>query len=607
MTDIREYLKENVLLFDGALGTYLTSILKGYRGTPEEVVLTEPETIARIHRQYMENGAKAIMTDTFAANRINFPDLAGQIIKKGYETALKAAGSQAYVFADIGPIDTPLAESPLSGRSGDASDRSADEYIWVAERFLECGATAFIFETLASMDGIARTCEFIKSKCPGAFIIVSFAILPDGYSREGIFTSSLMKQAAGCSAIDAIGMNCVQGAVHMMDAVSALDFRDLGGRFFCAMPNAGYPVVLNHRTVYEGDPSFYAQNLGRMVDLGARIVGGCCGTTPVHIAQVSEVLARRTQEAPAGPRIETSAPAGKIATVSEESTFWSSLTSGKKVIAVELDPPEDAVLDRFMKGARTLKDAGADVLTIADCPIARARMDSSLLACKIKRELDLDVLPHMTCRDRNLNAAKALLLGLFAEDVRNILLVTGDPIPTAERDEVKSVYQFNSRKLAAFVSGLSKNCLPEGFHIFGALNLNARNFDVQLRLAKDKIANGMCGFLTQPVLTQRALDNLVRAREELAGSYLLGGLIPVVSERNARYMDSEINGISVDPRIIRAYEDRSKEECTRLAIDITSRIACEIAPHVDGYYIVTPFMRTVLVSRIIATIRSSCS
>ena len=247
---------------------------------------------------------------------------------------------------------------------------------------------------------------------------------------------------------------------------------------------------------------------------------------------------------------------------------------------------------------KRLRDAGVDVLTIADCPIARARMDSSLLACKVRRELEMDVLPHMTCRDRNLNATKALLLGLYAESVRNVLLVTGDPIPTAERDEVKSVYQFNSRKLAAFVSELGRQTLPGGFHIFGALNINARNFDVQLKLARQKIEKGMVGFLTQPVLTETAVENLKRAKEEL-DAYLLGGLIPIVSERNARFMDSEVNGVSVSQEIIKAYEGKNRAESEDLAVEITLKIARQIGPYVDGYYIVTPFNRTSLIERIV--------
>jgi homocysteine S-methyltransferase len=278
------------------------------------------------------------------------------------------------------------------------------------------------------------------------------------------------------------------------------------------------------------------------------------------------------------------------------------LEQGKKIFAVELDPPKNAELGKFMSGAWTLKGAGVDAITIADCPIGRARMDSSLLACKLRRELDIDPLPHMTCRDRNLNATKALLLGLSVEGVDNVLVVTGDPIPSAERDEVKSVFNFNSRKLSHFIADLNQQELERPFHVFGALNVNARNFHVELARAKQKVEAGVSGFLTQPVLTAEALENLKLAHKTLDAK-ILGGIIPVVSYRNACFMQSEIAGITVAEEIIELYKDKSREEAEALAVKISARIAKEIAPYVDGYYLMTPFLRVNLMVQIMDEIR----
>ena len=586
--DIREYLKSNILLFDGAMGTYLTSKDRTYRNAPEAANIEKPELIRDIHTEYLQAGSMAITTNTFGANRQNFPDDCDEIIEKGYRLAEEAASKyNAFVFADIGPMDIGAIELP------EDVDESEHEYIRIAGRFLEMGASNFLFETQSIPDGIPEAAKFIKEKNPEAFIIASFAVLPDGFTRDGVFASQLAEIVGSCPYIDALGLNCIQDAVHMKEMASRLE---LNGKYLSLMPNAGYPTVLSHRVFYEGDPAFYAQSVADMANVGARILGGCCGTTPLHIKMISKCLPRAT-----GTENKKTVTADETAdTVT--SHFWQKLTSGGKPIAVELDPPENASLTKFMAGATKLRDAGVDILTIADCPIARARMDSSLLACKVRRELELDVIPHMTCRDRNLNATKALLLGLYAESVRNVLLVTGDPIPTAERDEVKSVYQFNSRKLAAFVSELGRQTLPGGFHIFGALNVNARNFDVQLKLAKEKVSKGMVGFLTQPVLTDTAVQNLRRAKEEL-DAYILGGLIPIISERNARFMDSEVNGISVSPEIIKQYEGKDRAQSEDLAVEITTKIAKEIEPYVDGYYIVTPFNRTSLIERILKELR----
>ena len=586
--DIREYLKNNILLFDGAMGTYLTSKDRTYRNAPEAANIEKPDLIRDIHTEYLQAGSMAITTNTFGANRQNFPDDCDAIIEKGYRLAEEAASKyNAFVFADIGPMDIGAIELP------EDVDESEHEYIRIAGRFLEMGASNFLFETQSIPDGIPEAARFIKEKNPDAFIIASFAVLPDGFTRDGVFASQLAEIVGSCPFIDAFGMNCIQDAVHMKEMASRLE---LNGKFLSLMPNAGYPTVLSHRVFYEGDPAFYAQSVADMANVGARILGGCCGTTPLHIKMISKCLPRATGTE--GKKTVTADETADTVT----SHFWQKLISGGKPIAVELDPPENASLSKFMAGATKLRDSGVDILTIADCPIARARMDSSLLACKVRRELELDVIPHMTCRDRNLNATKALLLGLYAESVRNVLLVTGDPIPTAERDEVKSVYQFNSRKLTAFVSELGRQTLPGGFHIFGALNVNARNFDVQLKLAKEKVSKGMVGFLTQPVLTDTAVQNLKRAKEEL-DTYILGGLIPIISERNARFMDSEVNGISVSPEIIRQYEGKDRAQSEDLAVEITVRIAKEIEPFVDGYYIVTPFNRTSLIERILQNLK----
>ena len=217
------------------------------------------------------------------------------------------------------------------------------------------------------------------------------------------------------------------------------------------MPNAGYPTVLGRRTVFQGTPDYFGEKLAEIAQAGAAIVGGCCGTTPEHIARAAAALKRERPAVSVRPRTEQPEQRGEP----HRNSLWEKLDSGRRVIAVELDPPVDDNVQPFLDGVRVLRDAGADAVTIADCPVGRPRADSSLLACKLKRELDMEPLPHMTCRDRNLNATKALLLGLSMEGVHNVLLVTGDPIPTEDRDEVTSVFNFNSRKLAPYFSCLN--------------------------------------------------------------------------------------------------------------------------------------------------------
>lgn len=367
-----------------------------------------------------------------------------------------------------------------------------------------------------------------------------------------------------------------------------------------AMPNAGYPHVEEGRTYYDSAPAYYAQQVMECVKAGARIVGGCCGTTPEHIRQIARLLGT-----PMPPRVRMGDE--KAAQPPEKgcrSRILRRLEQGRRITLVELDPPRSADIGGFMEGARQLEQAGADAITIADCPIGRARMDSSLLACKLSRELGIEALPHMTCRDRNVNATKALLLGLSMENVHNVLAVTGDPIPTGDRGSVKSVYQFNSRVLAKFIRGLGESGEAEPFFVCGGLNINAVRFDLELERAKEKMDCGVSAFLTQPVLSEQAALHLERARDELRGAKLIGGLFPVVSEKNARFLQSEVHGITVDEAVVRAYAGLDRAQGEEMAVRLCREAASRISPFVDGYYIMTPFQRVELVCRVIRATRN---
>lgn len=582
--DIFTYLKESALLFDGAMGTYFAAGNRRYPGTCEEANIKDPEKVLAIHREYLAAGCRAIKTNTFALSLSGLGEArCRELLEAGYRLAREAAGEDAFVFADIGPASLSEETAVLG------------EYRFLVDCFLELGATHFLFETQSRDMGLQETAAYIKKKCPQAFILTSFAPQPDGFTESGIPVRELLARADADENIDALGLNCVSGARHMAVLVDSLGPLK---KHLSVMPNAGYPTVLGERAAYDGDPAYFALQLAELRGRGVQILGGCCGTTPTHLAAAAAAL-----KAPVPKQVIVREKPAETAQPPRESRFFAALNDpNKKPFAVELDPPEGVDVQKFMAGAKDLRDGGADIITIADCPIARARMDSSLLACKLRRELQMEALPHMTCRDRNLNATKALLLGLSAEEVHNVLVVTGDPIPSASRDEVKSVYNFNSRMLARYISSLNERVLPTPFRVFGALNLNAVNFQVQLQLAKEKQENGVSGFLTQPVLTENALSNLKQARETLDGK-ILGGIIPVVSERNALFMNSEVAGITVDPEIIRMYRGLDREQGEKLAIRISRTVAKAMEPYVDGYYLMTPFGRTGLMVHIMEAIR----
>ena len=583
MRDIRALINDEPLLFDGGMGTYFAARTRSAHKACEWANLTNPREVEAIHRAYLDAGCQAIKTNTYAANRLSIPEESCRaILAAGCELAKRAAADRAYVFADIGPIE-----------SGDERDL-LPEYRWLIDRFLEQGLRHFLFETHSSDRCLHEAAAYIRARAPEAFVLCSYAVGRDGFTGSGELSEDLVHRTWRDANIDAAGFNCVVSARHMVDLVRRV--APMEG-LLAVMPNAGYPTVRGNRTFFDGLPSYFAQQMARLYALGARILGGCCGTTPEHIRAIPAAV-KAPVAALSRPENHT-----EQARQPEPDPFWEALCDpARRPFAVELDPPEHADAEKFMHGAAELRDCGVDIITLADCPVARTRMDSSLLACKIHRELGVEALPHLTCRDRNLNATQALLLGLCAEGIQNVLIVTGDPIPSASRDEVKSVYNFNSRKLIAYVSKLGQTTLPRPFRVFGALNVNARSFPIQLELAKEKETNGADGFLTQPILSDQALENLQLARETLKGK-LLGGIMPIVSQRNALYMNSEIAGITVDDAIVARYAGLNREEAEDLAVALSADFARRMRPFIDGYYLVTPFGRTALIARIMERIR----
>lgn len=576
------------LVFDGAMGTYYASIADNPFSHCEMANLYDPNTILKIHRQYIAAGCQAIKTNTFGANPVSLDcdfDVVAEVIKQGYRLAQEACqGTDVIVFADIGPIPEE-----------DETDLG-NQYRKIADLFLALGASNFLFETFSSDEYLAELACYIKDKQPQAYIIVSFAVSPEGLTRLGKSGRKLLEAISLVPTIDACGFNCFSGPSHLLDYIKTID---IAGKTISIMPNSGYPTIINNRTFFQTTKEYFAAKMLDIARQGAAIVGGCCGTTPDYI---QETVNRLHAFRPDQVRIKAQADKVPQPKAPASNVLIDKINAGQKIIAVELDPPIDTDMDFFMNSARTLKDQGVDAITIADCPLARARVDSSLMACKLKRELDITTIPHMTCRDRNINAAKALLLGLNIEGINNVLVVTGDPVPTAQRDEIKGIFSFNSAILARYISNFNETVFSSPFNICAALNVNSRNFTAQLQRAQKKIDNGVNMFLTQPILGQFALDNLKQARTVL-DARILGGIIPIVSYKNACFMNNEIAGITVADDIIELYRDLSKEEAGELAVAISTQMAEKMSAYVDGYYLIMPFKRIDLISAIISGIK----
>lgn len=569
-------------LFDGGTGTYLQELLPELDYAVEECNIYHPETVLSLHREYIEAGAMGIKTNTFGANTValsmDFSEVR-KIITQGIALAKEAVREgNTIIFADIGPIGTAL-------------EQALEEYKWIIDCFLEEGINHFLFETFPSGEYFETLSEYIKGKCKESYILVSFAVFPSGETRLGLPAKSLLLEMDKIPHIDAIGLNCISGPHHLMELAKKLPTFT---KPLSLMPNANYPTIIGGKAYYEENPIYFSQELSQGKEFSVRIFGGCCGTTPSYTKALKEGL---TEVKPI--KREVQSVSARMLGPKTENSFLEKLKAKEFPIVVEYDPPADLNIRRYMENVRYLRELGVDGITLADCPVARARIDASIMGVKIKRETGVEPIIHMTCRDRNINATKALLLGLAMEEIQNILLVTGDPIPTAERDEVKAVFQLNSVRLASFVQRLNEEVLEKPMNIGAALNINAVNFTAELDKAKRKEEAGVQVFYTQPVLSEIGVNNLSEARKNLQG-HIMGGLIPVVSYRNAHFMQSEISGITMEEQVLQSFtEDMTKDEAGRLGVKWTRHFMEKIIPYVDGLYLITPFHRVELIGDIL--------
>lgn len=354
---IEEYLNtQGYMLFDGAFGTYYAQRYAEEQEPCEMANLKHPQRVAAIHREYIEAGADAIKTNTFSANEQQLEcswEMIQQILQEGYRIAKETAGDRVKVFADIGPI---MEQKNVS---------LAQQYQRIADVFLAEGAECFLFETLLNTRELHAVSAYIKQRCPSACIIVSFAVTADGYSRQGIAMHQLLQDCLTDEHVDACGLNCVCGPMHMK---RLLDSIDRSKKPILIMPNAGYPTILANRTYFRDSSTYFAKEMQEIWKKGARLLGGCCGTTPVYIQKTKEALQEQTIVQ------KTLQPAQQTDKIVREdhNPLRKKLQKRQQIIAVEFDPPANCEIERFMNNAEFLKEAGVDAVTIAE--IGRAHV-----------------------------------------------------------------------------------------------------------------------------------------------------------------------------------------------------------------------------------------
>ena len=594
--DIREYLANNRLITDGAMGTWYDR-LTGYKGNlAERANLENPQQIRDIHRAYIEAGAQLIRTNTFAVNSMFFSaDQIKEVLKAAWENASQAvsvSGKDVWIAADMGPIDADETKS-----DGDVEQ----EYIQLSDYFLRLGAKVFVFETLSDFRYVKRAGSYIKAKCPDAFVVMQFSFNRNGYTRSGMSVRAILSEAASMADMDAVGFNCGVGPLHLYELLKNQSFPE--GKYMTVLPNAGYPTELRGRTLYSENVPYYVEMMGRIANLGFDIIGGCCGTTPEHIRGLHHLLVNNVKPPkklmPAVYSTDRQSGCGQEA-AEEKTELIQKLERGEKIFVVELDPPFDANDTKLMDGASLLRDIGVDMITLADSPLARPRADSIASAIKMRYTRQMEAMPHISCRDKNVIAHRAQLLGMHMNGLRHALIVTGDPIARGDRESIKSVFNFNSIKLMKYVQTMNQEVFGNRpIYYGGALNHNngsADNIAARMRL---KMEAGAQWFLTQPIYGQDDIDRL-RELKEKSGGRIIAGIMPLVSRKNALFIKNEMPGIHVPEHVLEQYEEgMSREAYEDVAAAISVDLMKRLEDVCDGYYMMTPFNRAALIKRII--------
>ncbi|HJD47322.1 MAG TPA: bifunctional homocysteine S-methyltransferase/methylenetetrahydrofolate reductase [Candidatus Mediterraneibacter norfolkensis] len=605
--DFHSIFTSRCLVTDGAMGTYYREKYGEGAGVPELDNLKNPERIRKIHREYIEAGADIIRTNSFASNiqtlcrdtsdRTREEQLsvvyenvsaACRIAQSAVEEQERIQGKETeiYIAGDIGPI-------PEQGGDDEKTGNITEEYKTMAKAHLDAGVRLIWFETFSDLERILPVAKWIRS-VSDAFIMTGFSVNMFGYTKSGVSMSELLRTARESGLIDGVGFNCGIGPSHLS---RLLKRQDLGDMIVYAAPNAGYADRIENRMVYRDNSEYFSRAMEEIAELGVNIIGGCCGTNPAYIEKLARTVGHRT---PAKRLSDSPEQRVESEIRYDNNLFIRKLYSGEKVVIAELDPPFDGNDRKMGEAAAVLKDAGVEMITFSDSPMGKMRASSVLAAVKISNQLQIETMPHMACRDRNVIGMGSDILGAYMNGIRNFLFVTGDPVPAGDRGNITSVYDYHSVTLMNYVRQMNREHFAEDPIAYGgALNYGRANIDAEIRRMEKKCEAGASFFLTQPVYSDEDIER-IRYIKSRIDTKIICGIMPLVSYRNAVFMKNEITGINVPDEIIEQYDkDMSREEAQAVGVRIAAEIAEKLGEIADGYYFMVPFNRAGMIAEIL--------
>jgi homocysteine S-methyltransferase len=590
MEPFLEALDARVLVCDGAMGTMLYAKGVFLNRSFDELNLTQPDLVAEVHQAYVRAGADVVETNTFGANRVKLgafglAERTHAINAQGARIARHAARDAVYVAGAIGPLGIRV--EPW-GKTG--LDEAEEFFRQQAAGLVDGGVDLFILETFRDLNEIGAAIKAVRSLC-GLPIVAQMTTEDDGNSLDGTPPERFGPELEAAGA-DVIGVNCSVGPAGMLETLERLS-RSTTKRI-SAQPNAGRPRDVEGRNIYLCSPEYMASYARRFIALGAKLVGGCCGTTPDHIRQIKAAVrsttpAARRPAAVAMPPVAATADQPPVVR-SEKSRMANAIARGGFVVSVELTPPRGYRADEIIDRARQLKIRGIDLVNIPDGPRAGARMSALAMAVLAEQQTGIETVLHYVCRDRNLLGMQSDLLGAHAMGIRNLLIVTGDPQTSGDYPDATAVSDVDSIGLTNVVARLNRGLdiggqpigRPTSFHIGVAANQTATDPDQEIRRFEYKVEAGAEFAVTQPVYDVGALERFM-GRVGHVRIPILAGITPFDSLRHAEFMANEVPGVAVPQALLaRMRRAGSPEGEAAEGVAIAREIAHELRGMVQG-------------------------
>jgi len=593
-----DLLAKKVVVADGAMGTMLYHHGVFVNTCYDELNLTRPELISRIHTEYVQAGADFIETNTFGANPVKLAQFGlaektEQINEKAVEIAKNSAGTNVLVAGAIGPLTSQLSnKKTLQLGFAEAFSRQAQSLV-------RAGADFLILETFSNLDEMLLAIDSI-GKVTDLPIIAQLTVTEE---NETAYGNQLQQSISRISeeSVAVVGLNCSIGPSSMLDSLKLI--KNLTDKPISLQPNAGLPKQVGGRLMYMCTPEYMAEYAKRFFENGAKIIGGCCGTTPAHIKEIAGILKPLERiSTPAQPKTPITIKSEQTVAkepvpLKERSRLGKKLVNGEKIISIEISPPKGIETSRLLDKASLCSEMGIDAINIPDGPRASSRLSAMITAITIQQNVPIETILHLCCRDKNLISIQSDLLGAQAIGIRNLLLITGDPPKIGEYPDASGVFDLDSIQLTAVVNNLNRGIdmarkslkSQLSFTIAVGVNPAASNFNLELDRFRKKIEAGAEYAITQPVFDTQSFFKFLEATESFRVP-VIAGIWPFTSYKNAEFMANEVPGVIVPDEILeKMYAAKSRQEALQTGIEIARELMKKIDKHVTGFAISAPF------------------